>query len=251
MKTLIIEDEELAADRLERLVRKIDPQLQVLAKLDSVAASVRWLKEHEPPDLIFLDIQLADGVSFSIFDQVEVKSPIIFTTAYDTFALKAFKLNSVDYLLKPIDETEVAAALEKYRSTQPVTNSISLINLQEAIQSLTQKYKTRFVVKVGEHLRTLETDVLLYFFSQDKATFGVTREGRKHVLDYTLEQLETMLDPKAFYRISRKYIVSAKGIEDIVSYSNSRLRLVLAACDDKEVVVARERVQDFKDWLDQ
>ena len=252
MRAIIIEDEEQAASRLVRLLDELEPGLSIEATLDTISASVSWLKTNHPPDLVFLDIQLADGVSFSIFDQVEMKSPIIFTTAYDAYALKAFKLNSVDYLLKPIDKDELSKALDKFKSNSAQSSlpGFSLANIQEAIRSLTRKFKTRFVIKVGEHLRTLETSAMVYFFSQDKATFAVTDDGRKHVLDYTLEQLESMLDPDEFFRISRKYIVSGKGIQDIITYSNSRLRLVLNKTDDKDIVVARERVQEFRNWLD-
>lgn len=253
IRVVIIEDEEQAASRLKRMVLQFEPQTEIVATIDTVSAAVRWLNHNPAPDLIFMDIQLADGISFSIFEKVHVGCPIIFTTAYDAYALKAFKVNSVDYLLKPIDENELRAALIKFRDVQNRTgaSSTGMTNVQEAIRLLTQKFKTRFVIKVGEHLRTVETSSLLYFVSKDKVTFGVAEDGRSHILDYTLEQLESMLDPDLFFRISRKYIVSSKSIRDIISYSNSRLKLIVQGCDDKEVIVARERVQDFRAWLDQ
>ena len=252
MTVLIIEDEPLAAQRLENLVKGLEPTAVVLDKLDTVKRAVAWLEENSPPDLIFMDIQLADGISFMIFDQVSVKSPVIFTTAYDAYALKAFKVNSIDYILKPVDKEELGAALTKFRSlvrNEPDTRDM-LANLSQTIQGLIKKHKTRFVIKVGEHLRTVEVDTILYFYSQDKTTFCCTTDNRSHILDYTLEQVEELLDPARFFRISRKYLVAAPAIQDIISYTNSRLRLVLKASQDNDIIVARERVQEFKDWLD-
>ncbi|HEX5171283.1 MAG TPA: LytTR family DNA-binding domain-containing protein [Cyclobacteriaceae bacterium] len=253
MNILIIEDEEQAAQRLESLVRLIIPGVNVLAKLDTVRRAVEWFTRNPPPDLVFMDIQLADGIGFMIFDQCEVASPIIFTTAYDEYALKAFKVNSIDYILKPVDKIELEAAINKFRglarnSKEEQSKLISSIG--EAMKMLTKKFKTRFVVKVGEHLRTIEITDVQYFYSQDKTTFCTTCEGRKLVLDYTLEQLEDMVDPERFYRINRKYLISSDAIADIISYTNSRLKVLLKDSQDNDVIVARERVQDFKSWLD-
>jgi DNA-binding LytR/AlgR family response regulator len=251
MKVLIVEDEALAATRLEKLVLELEPTAKVLARLDSVNQTVNWLKSNPLPDLILLDIQLADGISFQIFDEVKVLCPIIFTTAYNEYALKAFKVNSIDYILKPIDKDELKVALEKFkRLTKPVPQSNLMESIANAMELLTKKYKTRFVVKVGEHLRSIETSEILFFYSQDKTTFAQTAEGRKHILDYSMEQAEEMMDPSQFFRISRKYMVAANAIQDMISYTNSRLRLVLKTSDDKEIIVARERVQEFKSWLD-
>jgi DNA-binding LytR/AlgR family response regulator len=251
MKVLIVEDEALAATRLEKLVLELEPTAKVLARLDSVNQTVNWLKSNPLPDLILLDIQLADGISFQIFDEVKVLCPIIFTTAYNEYVLKAFKVNSIDYILKPIDKDELKVALEKFkRLTKPVPQSNLMESIANAMELLTKKYKTRFVVKVGEHLRSIETSEILFFYSQDKTTFAQTAEGRKHILDYSMEQAEEMMDPSQFFRISRKYMVAANAIQDMISYTNSRLRLVLKTSDDKEIIVARERVQEFKSWLD-
>lgn len=252
MTVLIIEDEPLAAQRLENLVKSLEPTAVLLDKLDTVKRAVAWLEENPPPDLIFMDIQLADGISFMIFDQVQVRSPVIFTTAYDAYALKAFKVNSIDYILKPVDKDELGAALTKFRSLNRNESDTRhmLTNLSQTIQGLTKKHKTRFVIKVGEHLRTVEVGTILYFYSQDKTTFCCTTDNRSHILDYTLEQVEELLDPARFFRISRKYLVAAPAIQDIISYTNSRLRLVLKASQDNDIIVARERVQEFKDWLD-
>ena len=252
MKVLIIEDEPQAAKRLESLVTSLEPGVVILNKIDSVKKSVQWINSNPPPDLIFMDIQLADGISFQIFEQCEVKSPVIFTTAYDAYALKAFKVNSIDYILKPIDKDEMSAALKKFHSVN-LTNQDSkqvLDNIGQAIQMLTKKYKTRFVIKVGEHLKSVEVSEILFFFSLEKATFCQTKDGRKNILDFTLDQLEEILDPTRFFRINRKHIVAADSIQDMISFTNSRLKLVLKTSDDKDVIVARERVQEFKDWLD-
>ena len=199
-----------------------------------------------------MDIQLADGISFQIFEQCEVKSPVIFTTAYDEYALKAFKVNSIDYILKPVDEDELKSALKKYHglAASGTSVAVALESIGEAIKMLTKKHKTRFVIKIGEHIKSVEMIDILFFQSIEKATYCQTKDGRKNILDYTLDELEEVLDPVQFFRINRKYIVSASSIQDIVSYTNSRLRLNLKNSIDKDIVVARERVQEFRDWLD-
>jgi DNA-binding LytR/AlgR family response regulator len=250
MKVLIIEDEPQAAKRLESLVKALEPDVVILDMLDSVKRSVAWLRENRAPDLIFMDIQLADGLSFQIFEQSEVSSPVIFTTAYDSYALKAFKVNSIDYILKPVDRDELGVALKKYHELGHARSKIVLENIDQAIQMLTKKFKTRFVVKVGEHLRWLEVKDILFFLSMEKVTFCYTVDGRKNIVDYTLDQLEGLLDADRFFRINRKYIVSVEAIRDMVSYTNSRLKLVLRKSDDPEVIVARERVSEFREWLD-
>ena len=253
MKILLIEDEPQAAQRLEKLVMTIIPGVVVLAKLDTVKNSVLWLRANPAPDLILMDIQLADGISFSIFDQCEVKSPVIFTTAYDEYALKAFKVNSIDYILKPVDEEELRAALRKYESLTRLRGALPdkmLESIGLAVQMLAKKYKERFVVKVGEHLKSIEVSEILFFFSLEKTTFAQTKDGRKHILDFTIEQLDGLVNPDRFFRINRKYLVAADAIQDMISYTNSRLKLVLKTSDDTDVIVARERVQEFKDWLD-
>jgi DNA-binding LytR/AlgR family response regulator len=252
MNVLIIEDEQQAAIRLETLVRSIIPEVSILANIDTIKRSVEWFEKNTHPDLVFMDIQLADGMSFKIFELCDVRSPVIFTTAYDEYALKAFKVNSIDYLLKPIDKTELELAIRKFNTLSRKTDDHTklILNIGETMRMLTKRFKSRFVVKVGEHLRTIEVADIQYFFSQDKTTFCVTTEGRNLILDYTLEQLEEMLDPERFYRINRKYLIASDAIVDIISYSNSRLKLSLKVSQDSDIIVARERVQDFKNWLD-
>jgi DNA-binding LytR/AlgR family response regulator len=252
MNILIVEDEDQAAQRLEKLVHELLPEARVVARLDTVKKAVKFFLENVPPDLTLMDIQLADGISFEIFQQCEVRSPVIFTTAYDEYALRAFKVNSIDYILKPVDREEFRLALEKYRrlTVKDASAPEVLQNIQDTINMLTKKYKTRFVIKVGEHLRTIETRNVDYFYSQEKTTFCCTVDNRKMIIDFTLEQLEDMLDPALYFRINRKYLVSAAAINDIISYTNSRLRLVLKNSQDSDIIVAREKVQDFKTWLD-
>jgi len=251
MKVLIIEDEPQAAERLAILVKGLQPDVQICATLDSVKRSVDWILKNPLVDLIFMDIQLADGLSFEIFDKVEVKAPVIFTTAYNEYALKAFKVNSIDYILKPVDKGELEAAFRKYQTLtrQPPSDKM-MESIGYAIQMLAKKYKERFVIKVGEHLKSVEVSEILFFFSLEKTTFAQTKDGRKHILDFTLDQLDGLLDPARYFRINRKYIVSTYSIQDMISYTNSRLKLILKSSDDADVIVARERVQDFKEWLD-
>lgn len=253
MKIVIIEDEPHAAQRLQTLIAELLPDADIVAKIDTVKKSVQWLRSNQKPDLIFMDIQLADGLSFQIFEQHQINAPVIFTTAYDEYALKAFKVNSIDYILKPVDKGELEGAIKKLRNLSaqtPGTQQDVLANIGQAVEMLLKKYKTRFVVKVGEHLRTIDVSTIRYFFSQEKTTFCVTDDNRNHILDYTLEQLEEMLDPTEFYRINRKYLVRSIAIQDIISYTNSRLKLMLKGSQDNDIIVARERVQDFKSWLD-
>jgi DNA-binding LytR/AlgR family response regulator len=252
MKVLIIEDEPLAAERLKKVLRDINSSIEVIHILDTVKSSVKWFSENEVPQLVFMDIQLADGLSFEIFEKTTINAPVIFTTAYDEYALKAFKVNSIDYILKPIDEESLRAAFQKYETLipQPQVQESLLERVGVAMQMLTKKYKERFVTKVGEHLRFIDVDEVLYFFSADKITFCITKDNRKHILDFTLDQLDGLVDPSRFCRINRKYIVSIGAITDVISHTNSRLKLVLKTNDDNDVIVARERVQIFKDWLD-
>jgi DNA-binding LytR/AlgR family response regulator len=251
MNILIIEDEPHAATRIEKLITEIIPDVKIAGKIDTVKQAVRWFTEHAQPDLILLDVQLADGLSFEIFQQCDIKSPVIFTTAYDQYAMKAFKVNSVDYILKPVDKEELALAVKKLKATSGVNNNELMHNINNAVQMLMKKYKTRFVIKVGEHLKTIEVQDIRYFFTQDKTSFCATAENRNFILDYSIEQLESLLDPQQFFRINRKYIVRSNAIQDIISYTNSRLRLVLKGSEDNNIIVARERVQEFKEWLDQ
>ncbi|MCE7995019.1 MAG: response regulator transcription factor [Roseivirga sp.] len=253
MKVLIVEDEAMAARRLTSVLEQLEPGIEILAKLDSVKRVVKWLNENEAPELIFFDIQLADGISFEVFEQTEVKSPVIFTTAFDEYAIQAFKVNSIDYLLKPIDPKELENALTKFKeraTPTPEQPAFDMGMIQKAMEMMTRQYKERFVVKIGEHIHTIATADAAYFFSQEKATFLQTHEKNRFIIDYTLEQLEQMVDPDKFFRINRKYLISLEAVRDIVTYSNSRLRLILKYSDEMDAIVSRDKVQAFKKWLD-
>ncbi|NQX78268.1 LytTR family DNA-binding domain-containing protein [Gilvibacter sp.] len=251
MQVLIIEDEKPSARRLKRLLEAQD--VEVLTLLHSVEESVAWFSENSHPEVIFLDIQLSDGLSFEIFDKIEITSAIIFTTAYDEYALQAFKLNSIDYLLKPIDEDELIAAMNQYKTQQKQSSNVQL-NFEDIKKLLTnpveREYKKRFTVKIGQHLRMIPVDEIECFYSENKGTYAHTFEGRDYLLDTTLEQLEDELEPATFFRINRKFFININAIKDIISYTNSRLQIKLESYKDQDVIVARERVKDFKLWLE-
>nr|WP_314839535.1 LytTR family DNA-binding domain-containing protein [uncultured Flavobacterium sp.] len=254
MTTLIIEDEKPAARLLQRKVEKLGVQVQTM--LHSVEEAVEWFSANEHPDLIFLDIQLSDGLSFEIFEKVEIKSAVIFTTAYDEYALRAFKLNSIDYLLKPIDEDDLEVAVAKFKSLLPkqelpIQNlAIDFEQIKKMLANPFEKnYKKRFTVKIGQHLKVISIDEIECFFSENKGTYIHTYDNRNYLIDLTLENLEQELDPKDFFRISRKFIIPMKAIKEIVLYSNSRLKVVLPTYKEDEVVVSREKVTDFKTWI--
>ncbi|TYB77465.1 response regulator transcription factor [Bizionia gelidisalsuginis] len=251
MKVLIIEDEKPSARRLQRMLKKINIEADTL--LHSVEESIEWCEHNAHPDLIFLDIQLSDGLSFEIFEAVSITSAIIFTTAYDEYALKAFKLNSIDYLLKPIDEEELEAAVRKYKSRlesqQHVTLDFNDIK-QLLVNPIEREYKKRFSVKVGQHLKLIQSDEIECVYSENKGTYLYTSQGRNYLIDATLDELETELEPHMFFRINRKFYVNINAIKDMVSYTNSRIEIKLNTYKDYEIIVARERVKEFKNWLE-
>ncbi|GAA4354746.1 LytTR family DNA-binding domain-containing protein [Hymenobacter saemangeumensis] len=263
LRALIVEDEPLAARRLADLLAKQPQPVQVLGTAESISQAVALLESLSPaPDVLFLDIHLADGLSFEIFERTTVRCPVIFTTAYDQYALQAFKVNSVDYLLKPIDGEELAAALHKLQrlhaaatpaAPAPTLDAALLGQLLQQMQQgpVAQSYKSQFVVRVGEHLKVVPVDQIAYFFSLEKATFLQTTEGRKYVVDYTMDQLEGLLDPRQFFRLNRAYLAQQCAIHDIIHYTNSRLQTVLKpTAPDAQVLVSREKVGTFKSWLD-
>lgn len=250
MNIIIIEDEKPAARLLQRKVEKLG--LQVNQMLHSVEESIHWFQNNAHPDLIFLDIQLSDGLSFEIFENVTINSAVIFTTAYDEYALRAFKLNSIDYLLKPIDEDDLETAVNKYKAQKSATSNLSLdfeMIKKMLVNPIDREYKKRFTIKMGQQLKMIAIEEVECFFSENKGTYLHTLEGRDYLLDTTLEQLENELHPKEFYRVSRKFIIPMKAIKEIQMYSNSRLKVILPTYKDDEVVVSREKVSDFKDWL--
>jgi two-component system, LytTR family, response regulator LytT len=250
LNVIIVEDEKPAARLLQRKLDKLG--IATATMLHSVEEAVEWFRNNAHPDLIFLDIQLSDGLSFEIFDAVAISSAVIFTTAYDEYALRAFKLNSIDYLLKPIDEDDLETAVKKYRERNPQQQSLSLDfeQIKRMLVNPAEKaYKKRFTIKMGQHLKMVNIEDVECFFSENKGTYLHTYDNRDYLLDCTLEQLESELDPSEFYRVSRKFIIPMKAIKDIVVYTNSRLKVILPTYKDDEVIVSRERVNDFREWL--
>jgi len=250
MNIIIIEDEKPAARLLQRKVEKLGLQINTL--LHSVEESINWFENNQHPDLIFLDIQLSDGLSFEIFENINIKSAVIFTTAYDEYALRAFKLNSIDYLLKPIDEDDLETAVDKFKARNASASNLSLdfeMIKKMLINPIDRTYKKRFTIKMGQQLKMINIEDVECFYSENKGTYLHTFDNRDYLLDLPLEQLESEIDPKDFYRVSRKFIIPMKGIKEIQMHSNSRLKVILPTYKDDEVIVAREKVNAFKEWL--
>ncbi|MCB9211418.1 MAG: response regulator transcription factor [Ignavibacteriales bacterium] len=250
MKTVIIEDEKLAAERLEELIKDIDPNIEIMSKLSSVEQSLKWLKKNKV-DLIFLDIQLEDGISFSIFDKVQIDTPIIFTTAYDQYAIRAFKLNSIDYLLKPIKKNELIESLNKFKKL----STSDLKNYKDIFESILKKeitYKKRFLIQYGQKIKKVDSDEITYFYAMEKSVFLVTFQNNVYPIDYSLDKLVEIIDPEIFFRINRKLIVNISSIKNMIPYSRSRIKLVLEPpiTNDIEALVSVERSADFKKWMD-
>ena len=254
MKVIIIEDEHLTAERIKSLLSDIDPEIRVLSIIDSVSKAVRWFQDQEIPDLVFMDIQLADGISFDIFERIRVEAPVVFITAYQEYAIRAFKVNSVDYLLKPIVRKDLEAALDKYTKLYRRNERVPEINndlLDSIRQMISKPYKSRFMVKVGERIKSVDVEHILFFYSQQKGTFVHTDEGRNYAVDYTLDKLGEVLDPMLFHRINRQYISSHRAIEELLSLSGSKLKVRLINSNDDRIYVSRDRLATFKKWLDQ
>lgn len=250
MNIIIIEDEKPAARLLQRKIEKLGYGITTL--LHSVEESLFWFQNNDHPDLIFLDIQLSDGLSFEIFEKIDIKSAVIFTTAYDEYALRAFKLNSIDYLLKPIDEEELATAISKF-ANQFQANSVSNLDFEAIkrmlVNPVSKEYRKRFSVKIGQQIKVIDVVEIECLYSENKGTYIHTLDNRDYLIDSSLEVVEAELDPKDFFRISRKYIIPLQSVKEIQLYSNSRLKISLPTYKADEVIVARERVSDFKEWL--
>lgn len=252
-KILIIEDEKPAAEWLQKLILKFDPRISILGVIDSVNGAEEWFQQNPAPDLVFMDIQLADGLSFEIFERVKVPCPVIFTTAYEEYAIKAFKVNSVDYLLKPIAYNELETAFQKFRNQAQnvqATPTVTVEILNKVKELLRKQYKTRFVIKVGEHLKSIPVEDILFFYSLEKATYLCTSDFKTYLVDYSLDRILEMVDEQRFFRINRKYILSNQSIADIVVYSSSRLKIKLKKPDEESIIVSRDKVPGFKEWLD-
>ncbi|MGD1840519.1 MAG: LytR/AlgR family response regulator transcription factor [Thermonemataceae bacterium] len=246
LKVVIIEDEPLAVERLQLLLHQYDASIEILAILDSIEDTVLWFQQQRLPDLVLLDIHLSDGQSFDIFQHVHIPTPIIFTTAYDQYAIQAFKVNSIDYLLKPISATDLATSIRKY---QALRQPVAIPDWQEVLGNLpttTQKYRHRFLVKIGGKMFFKVVDDIAYFYADDKIVYMITNDAKKFIVEYTLEQLDALLDPALFFRISRKFIVKFAAIVEMRTYSSNRLKLYLQPTSPVEAIVSRDRVADFK-----
>lgn len=244
MNAVIIEDEYLAASELERLLGEVAPDVAILAKLDSVSESVKWLRKNKV-DLIFMDIHLGDGQSFDIFEQVEITVPVIFITAYDEYALKAFKYQGIDYILKPFDKEELANAMSKM-------DSLSVVKAPFPAASLAV-YQERFLVTVGTKMKSVAIGDVAYFMADGKYLVLFTRDGQNYILDQTISGIEAKLNPARFFKINRKFIISYDAIKEMVKYSNSRIKIILSPLPPSgiEAIVSSERIQEFKQWLNQ
>src|SRR6476660_3379736 len=257
MKIFIVEDEELAVKKLRKTLQQVDETAEVVGEADSIKSAVEWMENNHDPDLILMDIELADGQSFEIFNLTQVKSPVIFITSYDEYALKAFKVNSVDYLLKPVEKEDLETALGKYRdmkkmyAAEPKQSSLDFDGLVKELQQKLQlkEYRKRFLVKHAQKLVSVEIDEIAYFFSDGRLNFFKTFDNRKFVVDYTMDELEEMLDPERYFRISRSFYVSINSIDQIHDYFGNRLLLHLKPEVDKEAIISRERVTEFKNWM--
>ncbi|MEO1258803.1 MAG: LytTR family DNA-binding domain-containing protein [Bacteroidota bacterium] len=250
MKILIVEDEHHAQKRLSSIIKELRPNAEITEIFDSVEDTLAYLNSRPSVDLLFLDIQLSDGLSFEIFDETNIETPVIFTTAFDEYAIKAFKLNSVDYLLKPVDEAELEKAFTKFEKLYNRKDAPNIENIKKLISSFAPKeYQTRFLIKSGQQLNFINVEEIAYFFSENSLSFLVSKNKKKHIVEHTMDQLEKLVDPKLFYRINRKTIISISSIGKASAYFNSRLILQLNPAANFEVIVSREKVKEFKRWL--
>ncbi|MDP1727145.1 MAG: LytTR family DNA-binding domain-containing protein [Bacteroidota bacterium] len=255
MNILIIEDEAPALNRIRKLVKELDINIEILGTADSISSAVNLFNRFPEAELALMDIELADGQSFEIFNQVQITCPVIFTTAYDEFALKAFKVNSIDYLLKPIDPQELKQAIDKFNTLQQTKQETQIVNIGALLNSfkkdLVQSYKQRFLIKIGHKLESIPCIEIAYFMAADKLVYLVNKEGKRYIIDHTLEELSQMLDPKNFFHLNRQFLCNIESIKSINSYFNGKLKVQLKPDVNDEVLVSREKANDFKNWLNQ
>jgi DNA-binding LytR/AlgR family response regulator len=249
MKLLLIEDEPASAQRLKKLIEEIEPDVVVLDILDSISSSVEWLNTHTEPDLVLSDIHLADGLSFEIFRQVSLSCPVIFTTAFDQYAIQAFKLNSIDYLLKPIKRTELAEALKKFRKMQAAAPQFDLSQLAAMMGKQEKEYLKRVIIRLGHQIKVVEIKDVAYFYIDEKIVFGVTFNKDRYPMDLSLDQLEKQLDPERFSRINRAFIISLESIDTMITYSKARIKIKLKPPCELESITSTERSAEFREWL--
>ena len=250
INTLIIEDEAPAADRLGRMLGEIEPGINVIDVLESVSEAIRWFDQNPQPDLLMLDIQLADGLSFDILKKIKIESFVIFTTAYDEYAIKAFELNSVDYLLKPVNKEKLKKAVEKFKKLSSESRSLDIQAVIDAIDLGKKKYKERFAINIGSRIRSIETKDIAYFYSMDRNTFLCTEEDRHYPVDFSLDKLEEILDPDDFFRTSRRHIIHYNAIEKITVLSKSRVAIHTRPPVKEPFMVSTARTHEFRLWLD-
>lgn len=250
MKAVIIEDEDLAAEKLIRYLQKFNASLEVVSQQVSINGAVNWFREHpDGYDVAFFDIQLTDGLSFEIFHQVKINKPVIFTTAFDEYAIDAFKVNSIDYILKPITFMDVSKAMNKLKTFK------NMLGVQEAVEEAEKmiekkKMKDRFLVKLGNHIHSIKTNEIALFYADGRTVYLVTNENKKFIIDYKLEDLNNILDATVFYRVNRTFIVNINTIKDVIVYSNNRLKITPKVRVEKEIIVSREKVSTFKKWFE-
>jgi len=250
MRILIIEDETPAADRLKKMILDLEPNGEIINNLVSIASSVTWLKENPAPDLIFMDIHLSDGDSFQIFNELEVISPVVFVTAYDQYALEAFKVNSIDYLLKPVKKEDLSRALDKYKQ-RGSSNTQQMMDLLKQMNITPSKKETqkRIVIRYGDTIKMVEIAEVAYFYTEDKINFLCTKDNVRYPIDQNLDELENMVDGDVFFRINRQYIININAIDKMLAWSKSRVKVILKPTCENETIVSTERSPHFKEWL--
>ncbi|QEC68553.1 response regulator transcription factor [Panacibacter ginsenosidivorans] len=251
IKVLIIEDEVAASKRLQKLLAELMPDAAITDIIVSINAAVNWFKNNQHPDLVFADIHLADGSSFEIFKQVKLDCPVIFITAYDQYALEAFKHNSIHYLLKPVKKEDLTEAIAKFRKmhASKANNNIDIEKMLMSFRQPAANYKERFIIRFGEHIKTIETQDIAYFYTENKANYAVMKDGKRYPVDHNLDELETLINPKSFFRINRQFIIGYNSITEMVSYSKSRVLIKLNPPSKFETIVSTERSAAFKSWL--
>ncbi|MBT3207422.1 MAG: response regulator transcription factor [Bacteroidetes bacterium] len=255
MKVLIIEDEKPAAEKLEMLLQKYNPDIEVLAKISTVQKTIEWFKNSKiKPELLFLDIHLADGLCFEIFRKININTPAIFVTAYNEYAIEAFKLNSIDYLLKPITYESLYSSLEKLKSMRenltPVKQRLQFEELGLALSQFQKNFKNRFLIKIGEHIRSVKVEDISMFHAEGRIVYLITKGKKRYIVDYILEDLEEILDPAMFFRVNRSFVININSISDVLVFSKSRLKIKLLQEFEKEIIVSRDKVSNLKIWLD-
>ncbi|MFQ3180885.1 MAG: two-component system LytT family response regulator [Polaribacter sp.] len=248
MNIVLIEDEHLAAEKLERYLLKYNSEIKVLTILSSISDAVNWFQNNANYDVVFMDIQLTDGLSFEIFSQIKINKPVIFTTAFDEYAVDAFKVNSIDYVLKPITFTDISKAMNKLKLMQNIFSSETVSNVLEMVHQ--KKEKDRFLVRLGNHIYSIKTAEISLFYAEGRTVYLVTNENKKFIIDFKLEDLNNVLKSTSFFRVNRSFIVNINAIKDVIVYSNSRLKITSKATIEKEIIVSREKVNIFKTWLE-